>query len=155
MPIIYRGNLQGILYLENNLAKGAFTDSSIEVLQLIAAQAAISLENAHFYSTLEQRVNERTQKLENTLEELRRTQLQMIQSEKMSSLGQLVAGIAHEINNPISFIYGNLIYTHEYVNSLLQLIDIYIDSNPDPSASFVQKAQEIDFEYIREDIFSL
>ncbi len=152
MPIIYRGNLQGILYLENNLAKGAFTDSSIEVLQLIAAQAAISLENAHFYSTLEQRVNERTQKLENALEELRRTQLQMIQSEKMSSLGQLVAGIAHEINNPISFIYGNLIYTHEYVNSLLQLIDIYIDSTSEPSASFVQKAQEIDFEYIREDI---
>jgi signal transduction histidine kinase len=76
----------------------------------------------------------------------------MIQNEKMSSLGQLVAGIAHEINNPISFIYGNLTYTKEYIESLIGLIDVYTNSTPQLLPSFITKAEEIDLEYIREDI---
>ncbi|MBD2778910.1 ATP-binding protein [Iningainema tapete] len=155
LPIMHQSTIVGILYLENNLATGAFTKDRLEVLQVIASQAAISLENARFYNTLEKRVAQRTQELQNALEELHRTQLQMIQSEKMSSLGQLVAGIAHEINNPISFIYGNLAPISEYVQSLLELVDIYLEKTPTPLPEFMEKAEEIDLEYIREDVPNL
>jgi histidine kinase len=151
LPILYQSNIVGILYLENNLIKGAFTHDRVEVLHILAAQAAISLENANFYNTLETRVAQRTEELQNTLEELRRTQLQMIQSEKMSSLGQLVAGIAHEINNPINFIYGNLTHISEYSQSLLTLLDISLE-NPSSLVAVLEKAEEIDLEYLRADL---
>ncbi|MUG95649.1 AAA family ATPase [Scytonema sp. UIC 10036] len=152
LPILHQSNIVGILYLENNLTKGAFSQDRVEVLHILAAQAAISLENANFYNTLEIKVAQRTQELQNTLEELRRTQLQMIQNEKMSSLGQLVAGIAHEINNPINFIYGNLNHVAEYTQSLLRLVDIYLENPLISLSEILGKAEEIDIEYIRVDL---
>ncbi|NES99127.1 MAG: hypothetical protein F6K61_00840 [Sphaerospermopsis sp. SIO1G1] len=74
---------------------------------------------------LEERVRQRTLELQNILVELKLTQAQIIQSEKMSSLGQLVAGVAHEINNPVNFIYGNISCLREYSESLLKMIDVY------------------------------
>ncbi|HEY9862188.1 MAG TPA: ATP-binding protein [Candidatus Obscuribacterales bacterium] len=73
----------------------------------------------------EERERERAQQLEQTLQELQKTQAQLVQTEKMSSLGQLVAGVAHEINNPVNFIHGNLEYTHAYVEDLLGLVHRY------------------------------
>jgi len=101
MPLLNQGKLGGLVYLENNLTTGAFTPNRIEVLTMLASQAAISLENARLYNTLEQRVKQRTQELSDTLDDLRATQNQLIESEKMASLGGLVAGIAHEINTPV------------------------------------------------------
>jgi histidine kinase len=152
LPIIHTGKLLGILYLENNLVKGAFTSERVELLQVIASQAAVSIENARFYATLEARVSERTQELETALEELNRTQLQLIQSEKMSGLGQLVAGIAHEINNPVSFIFGNLPHTQEYTGYLLELIKLYQAEHPNPSAKILNKIDEIELDFISEDL---
>lgn len=68
---------------------------------------------------------QKTLKLEQTLCELQQTQLHLIQAEKMSSLGKMISGVAHEINNPIGFIYGNLGYANEYIRQILELIELY------------------------------
>ncbi|MEG4812174.1 AAA family ATPase [Microcoleus sp. F8-D3] len=151
LPIIHQGNLTGIFYLENNLTKGAFTSDRLEILGILSAQAAISLENARFYTILETRVAQRTEKLQTALEELRQTQLQLIQSEKMSSLGQVVGGIAHEINNPINFIYGNLYYTNEYAENLLHLLRLYQKNYPNPVQEIVNETEQIDLDFLMND----
>ncbi|MEG4528853.1 GAF domain-containing sensor histidine kinase, partial [Microcoleus sp. C2D2] len=107
-PLLHQGKLTGILYLENNLTEGAFTTDRLELLKLLSAQIAISLENAQLYNNLqefnqnlEQLVGDRTQELSHTLDTLKATQSKLVESEKMASLGGLVAGVAHEINTPI------------------------------------------------------
>jgi len=94
IPIKHQNKLQGLLYLENNEMDGAFTEERVELLRVLLSQAAISIENATLYATLEDKVKERTQ-------ELRDTMNQLIEAEKMVALGQLVAGVAHEINTPV------------------------------------------------------
>ncbi|MFW9263037.1 trifunctional serine/threonine-protein kinase/ATP-binding protein/sensor histidine kinase [Nostoc sp. CALU 546] len=168
-PILNQGKLIGILYLENNLTVGAFTSDRLQVLKLLTTQAAISLENAQLYRqleeyshTLEQKVEERTQEitrsytqLESTLEKLYSTQAKLIQAEKMSGLGQLVAGIAHEINNPINFIYGNLEPASEYVASLIELNNLYQKYYPQPLPEIAAKITEIELEFLVNDLQKL
>ena len=166
MPILNQGKLIGLLYLENNLTIGAFTRDRVEILNLLCTQAAISLKNALLYRklsdyshTLEQKVSERTlqltqkaTQLESTLEKLYSTQTQLIQAEKMSSLGQLVAGIAHEINNPVSFIYGNLSPANEYVESLIELINLYQQLYPQSLPKIEEKIADIELDFLIEDL---
>ncbi|MEC4991569.1 MAG: ATP-binding protein [Oscillatoria sp. PMC 1068.18] len=94
---------------------------------------------------------EHKKELEKALQKLRRTQTQLIQSEKMSSLGQMVAGIAHEINNPINFIYGNLSYAVNYTNDLLALVKIYQQEYPEPTPKVAEKIADIDLEFLKDD----
>ncbi len=101
---------------------------------------------------LEFRVQERTQELTEALENLKQTQAQLVQSEKMSGLGQLVAGIAHEINNPISFISGNLIHFIEYAEGLLTLVEMYEKAFPDLPITIQDFRESLDLEFIREDL---
>ncbi|HAX77647.1 MAG TPA: histidine kinase [Cyanobacteria bacterium UBA11372] len=92
------------------------------------------------------------QKLEKALNELQETQLQLIQTEKMSSLGQLVGGVAHEINNPVNFIYANLSHVSEYTQQLLTLIDLYQQHYPEPKLPIQAWSEEIDLQFIIEDL---
>ncbi|MEM8639159.1 MAG: ammonium transporter [Cyanobacteria bacterium P01_G01_bin.54] len=89
--------------------------------------------------------------LQQTLAELKATQTQLIQSEKMSSLGQMVAGVAHEINNPVNFIAGNLTYAQAYIEDLLHIVDLYQEAFPEVPEEVQEALEEVEFDYLRED----
>ncbi|MHC5598513.1 MAG: sensor histidine kinase [Nostoc sp.] len=132
----------------------------IQQVKRLLAEQNEAKQRLEFYSqTLEEKIEERTQALrqknivlKDTLKELRLTQSQLIQNEKMSSLGQLVAGIAHEINNPVNFIYGNLKYTDDYTQELLSLLQLYQKHYPHPEPEIQNAKQEADIEYLTEDL---
>lgn len=112
-------------------------------------------ELANAKATLEQRVVERTAELTETLVHLQETQSQLIQTEKMSSLGQMVAGIAHEINNPVNFIHGNIDHVNSYTQVLQQVIQAYQVQYPQPPESLQVALQEVDFEFLSQDLVKL
>ncbi|OCQ97913.1 PAS domain-containing sensor histidine kinase [Oscillatoriales cyanobacterium USR001] len=100
----------------------------------------------------EEESRKQAEQLEIALKKLKLTQSQLVQTEKMSSLGQLVAGVAHEINNPVSFIYGNLVHANEYIESLLKLLNLYREKYPNPVAEIQVLAEDSDIDFLTEDL---
>ncbi len=104
---------------------------------------------------VERQLREQTKYLEQTLTELGQIQSQLIQNEKMSSLGQLVAGIAHEVNNPANFIYANLSYIDQYTQKLLELLNTYQQYYPNPTPEIIAQSEAIELEFLRQDLLKL
>ncbi len=140
-PIINQGNLVGILYLENQLNQGVFTSQRLQVINLLSSQAAIALENARLYQQAGQ-----------ALQDLQQAQLQIVQSEKMSALGNLVAGVAHEMNNPLGFIYATLQQAQPTLADVFEHLKLYQKSLPNKSEEILEHAEIIDLDYSLEDL---
>ncbi|NEN88754.1 MAG: AAA family ATPase, partial [Okeania sp. SIO3H1] len=141
LPLLDRGQMIGILYLENNQVTGAFTSERVEILNLLCSQAAISLENALLYQQAQQAVAD-----------LQQAQLQLVQKEKMAALGDLMAGVAHEINNPLGFMGGNVSIIQDYLADVFAIIEYYQQELPYPSPEFTEKIEELELEFLMEDL---
>ncbi len=100
----------------------------------------------------DEKISEQMQQLETTLKKLYSTQAQLIQSEKMSSLGQMVAGVAHEINNPTTFIHGNLTHAQEYTQDILNLLQLYQQHYPNPPQTLLTQVEQLELDFITKDL---
>lgn len=100
-------------------------------------------------------MEQRTEELNQALESLKQAQMHLVQSEKMSALGQLIAGIAHEINNPVNFIHGNLTHVKEYTQNLLEFVQLYQKHYPNPVAEIQERAEELEIEFLQTDLFKM
>ncbi|RZM78023.1 response regulator [Leptolyngbya iicbica LK] len=118
----------------------------------VLARINVHLQLRQLNQTLEAQVETRTAELRQALETVKQTQIQLVQSEKMSSLGQLVAGIAHEINNPINFIYGNLKPAEEYMRDLLGLIECIQTEVPELPEAVQKYVEDVDLEFLQADL---
>ncbi len=127
-----------------------------EINKLVQSYNMMTNALQRLYSSLEAQVQDRTKELKSAYAELQSTQAMMVHSEKMKSLGELVAGIMHEINNPINFIYGNMTHLSNYSNDLIQIIEDYTKFNdslkPEEKEEIENLKQEIDYEFLKTDL---
>ena len=147
VPLLQGNFLWGLLCIHQCSGPRRWTEDDIEFVQQVATQLSIALRQAELLETTQRQAND----LAKTLDTLKHTQSQLIQNEKMSSLGQLVAGVAHEVNNPMNFIYGNLNYVRRYGNDLLALVEQYARENPHPSKTLLDLIESVDFNFLKED----
>ena len=150
-PIFQGDRLWGLLAAFQNTGPRQWQEDEIGLLAQIAEQLGVALQQADAVAKIEAQSVE----LRQTLKELQQSQSQLVQNEKMAGLGQMVAGIAHEINNPVNFIYGNLSPVSEYVTDLLSLIKCYQNCDltvAEDVAMCNKQAENIDLDFILEDL---
>jgi signal transduction histidine kinase len=154
LPAQTRNKQMGVIHCLHRQETREWSDDEVELLHEVVNQLAIALDQAELY---EQSCAATTQaqaqayELEKALREIQRTP-ELIQTEKMASLGQLVAGVAHEINNPVNFIHGNLLYASRYARDLLELLNLYKSEYPTPTFAIQRKTESIEVDFIAEDL---
>ncbi|WP_017653135.1 GAF domain-containing protein [Fortiea contorta] len=147
-PIFIGQKLWGLLAAYQNSAPRHWEASEIKFMAQIANQLGVALQQANLFTQTQQQA----QQLTKAFHDLQEAQTQLIQTEKMSSLGQLVAGIAHEINNPVNFIYGNLAHVSEYAEDLLGMLELYQQHAGNTSPEIEERVEDIDLEFVTEDL---
>jgi len=158
LPVETRSGQMGAIVCSQVSGPRAWRDSEIQLLQAVTTQLAIAIDQAELYAQTRAAATAaqtQAQQLSEALGYLRKTQAQLIQSEKMSSLGHLVAGIAHEINNPVNFISGNLTHASDYFQDLHHLIELYQKYYPEPVPEVQTYVEEIDLEFLLDDLAKL
>lgn len=155
VPIGQNSQFWGLLIVHECSGPRIWQTAEQELLQHLADQAAIAIHQAELYQdSLNAAAADqaKAEQLAKALTQLQNTQAQLIQTEKMSSLGQLVAGVAHEINNPVNFIYGNLSHANEYTKDLLCLVELYRQHTPNPNPEIIECEEAIDVNFLTEDL---
>jgi PAS domain S-box-containing protein len=158
VPVQFGDQVWGSITLARDIHPYHWQESEVEIIFAVADQVAIAIQQAELYKQSRSATATaltKAQQLEQTLEKLQRTQSQLVQSEKMSSLGQLVAGVAHEINNPINFISANLSYASEYTQDILGLLQLYQQQYPNPTPEISEEIAEIELDFLIEDLTKL
>ncbi|MEG4862787.1 MULTISPECIES: PAS domain S-box protein [unclassified Microcoleus] len=148
IPMQALSGVVSVVSCAHSAAVRPWSEGEVELLQAVTVQLAIALNQADLYTQTCNKARE----LEQTLQKLTSAQSQLIQSEKMSSLGQLVAGVAHEINNPVNFIYGNLSHANDYTQDLLHLIELYQNHYPDPVPEIQEEVEAIELDFLMSDL---
>ncbi|MTJ09410.1 GAF domain-containing protein [Anabaena sp. UHCC 0204] len=155
VPITIDTQLWGLLIAHQCAAPRTWQETEIDLLQQLADQAAVAIQQAQLYEqscVAEAKATAKAAQLEQTLHQLQETQTKLIHSEKMSGLGQLVAGIAHEINNPVNFIYGNLSHANDHTEQLLEILQLYQSQYPKPEGKIKAALESIDFDFVVQDL---
>ena len=155
IPIQTRSGQLGAICCGTSQEPRNWSDSEVALLQAVTNQLAIALDQAELYKQSRhtaQLAEDKAQQLAAALETLQHTQLQLVQSEKMSGIGQMVAGVAHEINNPVTFIHGNIQYVQEYTQNLISLLQLYQTEWDSPSTMIQQTIGEIELPFLLEDL---
>jgi light-regulated signal transduction histidine kinase (bacteriophytochrome) len=147
-PILRGEKLWGLFCIHQCDRPRDWQPTEMQFVSQVASQVSIALEQANLLSRTQSQATAMAQ----VVEELQNTQMQLVQQEKMSSLGQLVAGIAHEINNPVNFIHGNLSYINQYIDEMMSMVECYQAEIPNPSLSLQTKLADIEWDYLCEDL---
>lgn len=154
VPMMTRAGQAGLLCCGSMQPRHWELDE-VNLLQAVTNQLIIAIDQAELYEHSRhtgQLAEEKAQELEQALTKLKTLQLQLVQTEKMSSLGQMVAGIAHEINNPVSFIHGNLSHLEQNVKDLLYLLDCYQEEMSQPSEVIEEAIEEVNLDFLAQDV---
>ena len=143
-------------FAEGDLSDRMERTKYVEFNELVDSYNGMADSIQTLYSSMEHKVGERTQQLKEAIKELQDTQAMMVHSEKMKSLGELVAGIMHEINNPVNFIYGNLSHLKNYSEDLIAIIDKFAEFEADLSeehkAEYQKTIKDLDYDFIKSDM---